>query len=198
MAGRQRTGRSDPFYIRGLSSDDEERGGGESGSESSGSSAHSHGLTARPTVPRTLFSSTMSPMTSVPTPSSSRVEMSGEASANYGESLLDGVTTRPVHSSPLYNGAPSPTSPRYTPTNVSSAGGASTGPSVVDGFDQSASDDGSEQSRGDGRHDNIRPRSIRSLSHRTLRTAQRGCARLGALQVLATIVLLRRWTPPYR
>ena len=44
-----------------------------------------------------------------------------------------------------------------------------------------------------------RPRSIRRLTHRILnRAAQRGCARLGALQVLATIVLLRRRTSPYR
>jgi hypothetical protein len=50
----------------------------------------------------------------------------------------NGAATGPV--SPLYNGPASPTSPSYTPTNDD---------------DRFASDGGSEQSRGHGRHDRI-------------------------------------------
>ena len=64
----------DPFRIGGLSSGDEGRGGDGSGSESSGSLPSARSLTARPTGPRAVSSAAMSPIRSVPTQSSCRVE----------------------------------------------------------------------------------------------------------------------------
>jgi hypothetical protein len=74
MAGNQGTRPVDPFRIGGLSSSDDGRGGDGSGSESSGSLPSARSLTARSTGPRAVSSAAMSPIRSVPTQSSCRVE----------------------------------------------------------------------------------------------------------------------------
>ena len=74
MAGNQGTRPVDPFRIGGLSSGDEGRGGEGSGSESSGSLPSARSLTARPTGHRGVSSAAMSPIRSMPTQSSCRVE----------------------------------------------------------------------------------------------------------------------------
>ncbi len=58
------------------------------------------------------------------------------------QNILDPATNERAVSSPLFSGAASPTSPRYTP---------STGSSVAGLIEHAQSDDGAEPS--DGRHD---------------------------------------------
>jgi hypothetical protein len=66
----------------------------------------------------------------------------GPGSESSGLAILDPATNERADSSPLFSGAASPTSPRYTP---------STGSSVAGLIEHAQSDDGAEPS--DGRHD---------------------------------------------
>ena len=126
MAGLQWTGRLDPFGIDGLSSGDEGRGGDEPGSESSGVPFGIDGLSSGDEG------------------RGGDGPGSGSSGLAFLEHILDPATNERADSSPLFSGANSPTSPRYTPSSGSSMAGL---------IEHAQSDDGAAPS--DGRHDRI-------------------------------------------